>query len=156
MTLVLAICETCPASEVDSMISVLLNLFDSRVSLLSLVKLMIDREVSRTGMRSLIYHAVAFSLLSARKRSRSIPKQFDLHQISFCFRPHPRIQLPSWSDQTIDPNHGGNASRLRVGSKQSCGSGCSTKSETHRVYCRKIPGHLRCIFTHYTIVCCIP
>ncbi|GAW06426.1 ras gtpase activator [Lentinula edodes] len=48
MTLVLAVCETCPPGEVDSMIAVLLNLFDSRASLMKLIKAMIDREVART------------------------------------------------------------------------------------------------------------
>lgn len=49
MTLVLAICETCPASDVDGIVSVLLNMFDTRSSLMTLIKLMIDREVTRTG-----------------------------------------------------------------------------------------------------------
>lgn len=48
MILVLAICETCPPSEVDVIIPVLLNLFDSRASLLELLKLMIEREVKTT------------------------------------------------------------------------------------------------------------
>ncbi|KAJ3719315.1 hypothetical protein C8R42DRAFT_777357 [Lentinula raphanica] len=48
MTLVLAVCETCPPGEVDSMIAVLLNLFDSRASLIKLIKAMVDREVART------------------------------------------------------------------------------------------------------------
>ncbi|KAF7432844.1 Ras GTPase activating protein ira2 [Pleurotus ostreatus] len=45
MMLAMAICETCPASEMDNIISVLLNLFDTRASLMTLIKLMIDREV---------------------------------------------------------------------------------------------------------------
>ncbi|KAH8118768.1 hypothetical protein DFH11DRAFT_1839273 [Phellopilus nigrolimitatus] len=48
MSLVLAICETCPPSEVDVIIPVLLNLFDSRASLLDLLKLLIEREVKTT------------------------------------------------------------------------------------------------------------
>ena len=48
MILVLAICETCPPSEVDVITPVLLNLFDSRPSLLELLKLMIEREVKTT------------------------------------------------------------------------------------------------------------
>jgi hypothetical protein len=52
MTLVLAICETCPAGEVDGMISVLLNIFDTRESVLTLIKVMIDREIGRTGWSS--------------------------------------------------------------------------------------------------------
>lgn len=59
MTLVLAVCETCPPGEVDSMIAVLLNLFDSRASLMKLIKAMIDREVARTGM----FFSVLFSSL---------------------------------------------------------------------------------------------
>ncbi|THH31919.1 hypothetical protein EUX98_g2275 [Antrodiella citrinella] len=45
--LVLAICEVCPASEVNEIISVLLNVFDTRSSLMNLMKLMVDKEVSR-------------------------------------------------------------------------------------------------------------
>jgi len=45
----MSICETCPAAEVDIMISVLLNLFDTRASLISLLKLMIDREIAHAG-----------------------------------------------------------------------------------------------------------
>ncbi|KAF9067659.1 hypothetical protein BDP27DRAFT_1225535 [Rhodocollybia butyracea] len=48
MTLVLAVCETSPPGEVDAMIAVLLNLFDSRAALIKLIKVMIDREVART------------------------------------------------------------------------------------------------------------
>ena len=49
LSLALAICEVCPASEVDSLISVMLNLFDTRSALMTLLKNMIDLEVSRTG-----------------------------------------------------------------------------------------------------------
>jgi len=45
----MAICETCPPGEVDIMVSVMLNLFDTRASLMSLLKLMIDREISHSG-----------------------------------------------------------------------------------------------------------
>ena len=50
MVLAMTICEICPPNEVEMMISVLLNIFDTRESLLSLIKLMIDREVAQTGM----------------------------------------------------------------------------------------------------------
>jgi hypothetical protein len=49
MVLAMAIGETCPPGEVDIMISVLLNLFDTRTSLVNVLKLMIDREIARTG-----------------------------------------------------------------------------------------------------------
>jgi hypothetical protein len=50
MVLAMAICETCPPSDVDHMISVLIKVFDTRSSLMHLLKLMIDREISHTGM----------------------------------------------------------------------------------------------------------
>lgn len=50
MVLAMTVCEICPPGEVEMMISVLLNIFDTRASLLSLIKLMIDREVAQTGM----------------------------------------------------------------------------------------------------------
>ena len=49
MVLAITICEVCPAAEMGLMISVLLNVFDSRVSLLNLIKLVIEREVARTS-----------------------------------------------------------------------------------------------------------
>ncbi|KAG5648701.1 hypothetical protein DXG03_000048 [Asterophora parasitica] len=49
MVLALTICEICPPSEVDMMISVLLNIFDTRASLMKLIKVMIEREVATTG-----------------------------------------------------------------------------------------------------------
>ncbi|KAH8096624.1 hypothetical protein BXZ70DRAFT_945419 [Cristinia sonorae] len=45
--LVLAICEVCPANEVNQIISVLLNVFDTRSSLMNLMKAMVDKEISR-------------------------------------------------------------------------------------------------------------
>jgi hypothetical protein len=48
MVLAMAICETCPPSEVDIIISVLMNLFDTRASLMNLLKMMIDREIAHT------------------------------------------------------------------------------------------------------------
>ncbi|KAK2465915.1 hypothetical protein APHAL10511_001556 [Amanita phalloides] len=48
MVLALIICEVCPPAEVDIMISVLLNLFDNRASLVKLMAMMIDQEIERT------------------------------------------------------------------------------------------------------------
>ena len=56
MVLAMTICEICPASEVEMMIAVLLNVFDSRTSLLGLIKLMIEREVAQTGILFSTYH----------------------------------------------------------------------------------------------------
>ncbi|PCH40763.1 hypothetical protein WOLCODRAFT_88808 [Wolfiporia cocos MD-104 SS10] len=48
MSLALAICEVCPAAEVDNLITVMLNLFNTRRSLMNLLKSMIDLEIGRT------------------------------------------------------------------------------------------------------------
>jgi hypothetical protein len=48
MVLAMVICECCPANEVDMMISVLMNIFDTRASLIALLKTMIDREIAHT------------------------------------------------------------------------------------------------------------
>ncbi|KAG1755407.1 hypothetical protein EDB19DRAFT_1661084 [Suillus lakei] len=49
MVLAMVICECCPANEVDMMISVLMNIFDTRASLVALLKTMIDREITHTN-----------------------------------------------------------------------------------------------------------
>jgi len=49
------ICEICPHNDVDIMISVLLNIFNNRGSLLSLIKLIIEREVTGTGTSDQLY-----------------------------------------------------------------------------------------------------
>lgn len=48
MVLAQAICDTCPASDIDNMINILLNLFNTRTSLMALLKVMITREVAQT------------------------------------------------------------------------------------------------------------
>ncbi|KAK0207040.1 hypothetical protein DFS33DRAFT_1318594 [Desarmillaria ectypa] len=48
MVLAQAICDTCPASEIDNMVNILLNLFNTRASLMALLKVMITREVAHT------------------------------------------------------------------------------------------------------------
>jgi hypothetical protein len=58
MLLALAICEICPSSDVDVIISVLMNLYDTRTSLVNLLKSMIDREIAHTGMRVLFVPTV--------------------------------------------------------------------------------------------------
>lgn len=48
--LAITICEICPPQEVEMMISVLLNILDTRASLLEFIKLVIEREVAQTSM----------------------------------------------------------------------------------------------------------
>jgi len=47
--LAVAICETCPPDEADFIIPIMLNLFDARASLLALLKMLVDREISKAG-----------------------------------------------------------------------------------------------------------
>ncbi|KAJ6515229.1 hypothetical protein C8R45DRAFT_1049017 [Mycena sanguinolenta] len=57
MVLVMAICETCPPAEVEMMISVLLNLFDTRGTLMTLLKHMIDREIAHTENEAALFRS---------------------------------------------------------------------------------------------------
>ena len=59
MSLALAICQICPPNEVDTMNAVLLNLFDTRSSLMHLLKMMIDEEVSKTGTNPVVAQAAS-------------------------------------------------------------------------------------------------
>lgn len=61
MLLALAICDICPSSDVDVIISLLMNLYDTRTSLVNLLKFMIDREIAHTGMSSLIIFHGSFA-----------------------------------------------------------------------------------------------
>ncbi|KAI0677196.1 hypothetical protein C8Q78DRAFT_1180405 [Trametes maxima] len=57
MALALAICEICPPNEVDSINAVLLNLFDTRSSLMSLLKTMIDNEIDKTDSDTALFRS---------------------------------------------------------------------------------------------------
>ncbi|KDQ64130.1 hypothetical protein JAAARDRAFT_118551 [Jaapia argillacea MUCL 33604] len=68
--LAVAICETCPSSEVDVIIPVLFNLFDTRASLMHLMKTMIDREIAHTSDETDLFrgNSTCCRLLSAFAR----------------------------------------------------------------------------------------
>ncbi|KIO22012.1 hypothetical protein M407DRAFT_28426 [Tulasnella calospora MUT 4182] len=70
MLLALAICEICPQSDVDDMINVLLNIFDTRGTLVALLKAMIDREVASTNDEAGLFrgNSMCTRLLSAFAR----------------------------------------------------------------------------------------
>lgn len=55
--LALAICETCPVSEIDVMLPVMINIFDTRTGLLALLKAVIDKEISRTDSPTDLFRA---------------------------------------------------------------------------------------------------
>ncbi|KAH9854976.1 hypothetical protein C2E23DRAFT_883516 [Lenzites betulinus] len=55
--LALAICEICPPNEVDSMNAVLLNLYDTRSSLMGLLKTMIDNEIQKTDSDTALFRS---------------------------------------------------------------------------------------------------
>ncbi|KAL1741753.1 hypothetical protein HDZ31DRAFT_84616 [Schizophyllum fasciatum] len=70
MALALAICEVCPPGEVDAIINVLLDLFDTRESALRLVKQIIDREIANTTSEASLFRSNSMytRLLSAFAR----------------------------------------------------------------------------------------
>jgi hypothetical protein len=47
--LALAVAETIPVNEVDVMLPVVINTFDTKSNLLALLKAVIDKEVTRSG-----------------------------------------------------------------------------------------------------------
>jgi PII-like signaling protein len=47
--LALAVAETTPVNEVDVMLPVVINIFDTKSNLLALLKAVIDKEVTRSG-----------------------------------------------------------------------------------------------------------
>jgi hypothetical protein len=49
----MAMCNVCPAHEIENLIHVILNIFDARKTLLRLLKALIDREVAQTSKRSI-------------------------------------------------------------------------------------------------------
>lgn len=122
MVLAMTICDICPPSEVEIMISVLLNLFDTRASLMNLLKLMIEREVAQTG----------FSLLSSSRAAIDSPIENEAHLFrsnSTCTRllsafarihgynylrdliqplVKTMVSLPAGHGYEVDPNKAGN------------------------------------------------
>ncbi|KAH6914612.1 hypothetical protein BKA70DRAFT_1180120 [Coprinopsis sp. MPI-PUGE-AT-0042] len=67
MVLAMTICEVCPVGEVEMMVSVLLNVFDTRSSLIALMKLMVEREISGSESENQMFRSNSTSnrLLSA-------------------------------------------------------------------------------------------
>ncbi|KAG5352330.1 hypothetical protein C0989_002775 [Termitomyces sp. Mn162] len=57
MALALTICEVCPPQEVGIMINVLLNIFDTRESLIKFMKIMIDRDLAVIDTEQSIFRA---------------------------------------------------------------------------------------------------
>ncbi|KAF4620069.1 hypothetical protein D9613_004830 [Agrocybe pediades] len=55
--LAMTICEVCPPSEVDMMISVLMNIYDTRPALMKLLKAMIEREVAHTDNKTALFRS---------------------------------------------------------------------------------------------------
>lgn len=66
----MAMCNVCPAHELENLIHVILNIFDTRKSLLRLLKALIDREVAQTTSESNIFrsNSMCMRVLSAFAR----------------------------------------------------------------------------------------
>ncbi|ELU45404.1 RasGAP domain-containing protein [Rhizoctonia solani AG-1 IA] len=66
----MAMCNVCPSQEIDNLIHVILNIFDSRKTLLRLLKALIDREVAQTTSDSNLFrsNSMCMRVLSAFAR----------------------------------------------------------------------------------------
>ncbi|KEP55513.1 RasGAP domain protein [Rhizoctonia solani 123E] len=66
----MAMCNVCPSHEIDNLIHVILNIFDTRKSLLRLMKALIDREVAQTSSESNLFrsNSMCMRILSAFAR----------------------------------------------------------------------------------------
>ncbi|KAJ1309139.1 hypothetical protein OPQ81_004812 [Rhizoctonia solani] len=66
----MAMCNVCPSHETDNLIHVILNIFDTRKSLLRLLKALIDREVAQTSGESNLFrsNSMCMRVLSAFAR----------------------------------------------------------------------------------------
>jgi hypothetical protein len=106
MLLALAICEICPSSDVDVIISVLMNLFDTRTSLVSLLKAMIDREISHTGILALMTLDINLMIMYCRERGCPVSGQFNNYSVFVGFREAPWIQLPQKPNHPLSEIHG--------------------------------------------------
>jgi hypothetical protein len=83
MVLAMTICEICPPSEVEVIIEVLFDIFDTRKSLLALLKLMIEREISQTG-QSILAHQIAWTLIASLQRMRRLCSEATRLVLDFC------------------------------------------------------------------------
>lgn len=57
LALVLALCEACPPSEVDELTLLLFRVFEAKGTLLSLMKVLVEREVAQTNHESELFRA---------------------------------------------------------------------------------------------------
>ncbi|KAG8749958.1 Ras GTPase activating protein ira2, partial [Ceratobasidium sp. 428] len=66
----MAMCNVCPAHEIENLIHVILNIFDTRKSLLRLLKALVEREVAQTTSESNIFRSntMCMRVLSAFAR----------------------------------------------------------------------------------------
>ncbi|KAF9527976.1 hypothetical protein CPB83DRAFT_363170 [Crepidotus variabilis] len=102
MLLALTICDICQPAEVELMISVLLNIFDTRTSLLNLIKLMIEREVTRTDNEANLFRSnstctrflSAFAKLHGYNYLRSLVQPLV----------NTMLAMPTGTSYEVDPN----------------------------------------------------
>ncbi|TRM67484.1 hypothetical protein BD626DRAFT_544948 [Schizophyllum amplum] len=111
MALALAICEVCPAAEVETIINVLLDLFDTRESAVKLVKQIIDREIASTTSEASLFRSNSMytRLLSAFARRHGY------HYLRGLIEPLIRAmeEMPADSSFELDPAKAGTQDTLK-------------------------------------------
>lgn len=89
LAIALAVCETCPPSEVDEISLLLFRVFEAKGTLLGLLKVLVEREVNQTSASTALRPLAV--LTPARSRSRAVSSKLTHHSDSYYLRQDLRV-----------------------------------------------------------------